>query len=274
MDRLASIRFESQSPTSASTQPTARAPRLTGLEEKRSFRGVVLRCKGSYAGVLLALVSASDAFGARIEAKKLVFMLALTGVWFGVINSAREICKEAAVLRRERLAGLSPGAYLLSKLGVLSLLVIVQSALLVGVIALRVDLPAQGIVLPAALEVYLTVVLAGFAGVALGLALSAAAATPDKAMSLIPIVLVPQVLFAGVMFSLKGATNVIGWGVSSRAAVDALSAIADLNQLPSLVPLPFEAAHANTPAVLGTAWAVIAVQALVFSLLAWWKLRK
>ena len=24
------------------------------------------------------------------------------GVWFGVINSAREICKEAAVLRRER----------------------------------------------------------------------------------------------------------------------------------------------------------------------------
>ncbi len=225
-------------------------------------------------GVLLALVSSGDAFGHRIEAKKLVFMLALTGVWFGVINSAREICKEAAVLRRERLAGLSPGAYLISKLGVLSVLVLVQSALLVGVLALRVKLPAHGIVMPAALEVYATVVLAGFAGVALGLALSAAAATPDKAMSLIPIVLVPQVLFAGVMFTLTGATNTIGRAVSSRAAVDALSAITDMNQLPSLVPLPFEAAHAHTPAVLGTAWAVISVQVLVFSLLAWWKLRK
>jgi len=225
-------------------------------------------------GVLLALVSAPDSFGSRFEAKKLVFMLALTGVWFGVINSAREICKEAGVLRRERLAGLSPGAYLLSKLGVLSVLVVVQSALLVGVVALRVKLPSHGVVLPAALEVYLTIVLAGFAGIALGLALSAIAATPDKAMSLIPIVLVPQVLFAGVMFALSGTTSAISWAVSSRSAVDALSAVANMNELPSLVPLPFEAAHAHTSGVLLTAWAVIGAQAIMFSLVAWWKLRK
>lgn len=225
-------------------------------------------------GVLLALVSSPAAFGMRIETKKLVFMLALTGVWFGVINSAREICKEAAVLRRERLAGLSPTAYLLSKLVVLSGLVLAQSALLVGVIALRIELPSHGILLPAALEVYITIALAGIAGVALGLALSALASTPDKAMSLIPIVLVPQVLFAGVMFTLHGATSAIGWGVSSRPAVDALSAIANVNELPSPLPLPAEAAYAHTPTILLTAWAVISIHALVFSAAAWWKLRK
>jgi ABC transport system ATP-binding/permease protein len=224
-------------------------------------------------GLLLALVSKSDAFAGRIEAKKLVFMLALTGVWFGVINAAREICKEANVLRRERLAGLSPGAYLLSKLGVRSALVLVQSALLVGALGAFVTLPAGGIVLPAAIEIYVTVVLAGLAGIALGLALSALASTPDKAMSLIPIVLVPQVLFAGVMFALSGATEIAGWLVSSRAAVDALSAIANLNELPSLVPLPYEAAHAHAPAMLLIAWAVLAGQSLVFALAAWWKLR-
>ncbi len=225
-------------------------------------------------GLLLLLVSEPSSFHGRIEAKKLTFMLAMTGVWFGVINSAREICKEANVLRRERLAGLSPGAYLLSKLTVLAALVIVQSALLVGVVALRVRMPAHGILLPAGIEVYVTVVLAGLAGIALGLALSALATTPDKAMSLIPIVLVPQVLFAGVMFGLSGITSLIGWGVSSRAAVDALAAIANLNTLPAPVPLPFEPGHAHTTSILLTAWAVIAVQGLVFSLAAWWKLRK
>jgi ABC transport system ATP-binding/permease protein len=226
-------------------------------------------------GLLLVLVSHSDAFVAsRIEAKKLVFMLALTGVWFGVINSAREICKESAVLRRERLAGLRPGAYLLSKLLVLTLLVLVQTALLLGTLLARVDLPAHGLVLPVAFELFITVALCGIAGVALGLALSAIAATPDKAMSLIPFVLVPQVLFAGVMFVLKGVTSAIGWLVSARAGVDALSAIVDLNALPSIIPLPYEPQYAHEPKVLLVAWAALAGQATLFSLAAWWKLRK
>jgi len=71
-------------------------------------------------------------------------------------------------------------AYLLSKLAVLGALVLVQSALLVGVLAVRVSLPRHGIVLPAALELYITIAIAGFAGIALGLALSAAASTPTR----------------------------------------------------------------------------------------------
>jgi ABC transport system ATP-binding/permease protein len=226
-------------------------------------------------GLLLVMVSHPDAFiASRIDAKKLVFMLSLTGVWFGVINSAREICKESAVLRRERLAGLRPGAYLLSKLFVLALLVLVQAALLLGVLMLRVTLPAHGLLLPIALELYVTVALCGIAGISLGLALSAVAATPDKAMSLIPFVLVPQVLFAGVMFVLKGATSAIGWLVSARAGVDALSAIVDLNALPSLIPLPYEPQYAHEPSIRAIAWAALAGQATLFGLVAWWKLRK
>ena len=47
-----------------------------------------------------------------------------------------------------------------------------------------------------------------------------------------------------------------------------------MNDLSSLVPLPFAAGHAHTPGVLVTAWAVIAGQTIVFSLVAWWNLRK
>ena len=227
-------------------------------------------------GLLLVLVSRPDGLVAsRIEAKKLIFMLATTGVWFGVINSAREICKELSVLRREQLAGLRGGPYLGSKALVLFGLVVVQSGLLFGVVALRTEMPAAGVILPAALEIYLTIVLSGLAGIALGLAVSAVASTPDKATSLIPIVLVPQVLFAGIMFALKGVPNAISYLVSARAAVDAMSATVDTNRLS--VPLGFlppEPQYDHTPAILLTAWGLLIGQSLLFGALAWWTVRR
>ncbi|MBZ0234842.1 MAG: ATP-binding cassette domain-containing protein, partial [Deltaproteobacteria bacterium] len=226
-------------------------------------------------GLLLVLVSNSQGLtGGRIDAKKLVFMLATTGVWFGVINSAREICKEAPIFRRERLAGLRAGPYVASKVLVLFALVLAQSALLVGVVVARVALPDDGVLLPPLLELYVTIALAGLAGVGLGLAVSAVAATPDKATSFIPIVLVPQVVLAGIMFQLTGVMSAVSWLVSARAAVDALSATVDTNHLPILVPMPDEPQYAHTPRVLLTAWGALVGHALLFSAIAWATLRR
>jgi hypothetical protein len=153
-------------------------------------------------------------------------------------------------------------------------LVLLQSALLLGVVVLRVELPKDGIVLPPLLELYASIALSGLAGVGLGLAVSAVAATPDKATSFIPIVLVPQVVLAGIMFALTGVMSIISWAVSSRAAVDALSATVDTNHLPMLVPMPDEPQYAHTPRILLAAWAALVGQAFVFSAIAWLTLRR
>ena len=243
------------------------------LADKRNL--ALLLLQAPVIGLLLVLVSRGDGLtSGRIEAKKLIFMLATTGVWFGVINSAREICKEANVLRRERLAGLHAGPYVLSKMIVLTLLVIVQSALLVGVVAVATTLPASGVLLPPLLEIYVTIVFAGGAGIALGLCVSAIATTPDKATSLIPIVLVPQVLFAGIMFGLKGPTAMISNLVSARAAVDAMSATVDINQLSTPVFMPLEPQYAHSSSVVLAAWGMMALQALGYSAVAWITLRR
>jgi ABC transport system ATP-binding/permease protein len=241
------------------------------LADKKNL--ALLLAQAPIIGLLLVLVSHVDGMTTgRIEAKKVIFMLATTGVWFGVINAAREICKEAAVLRRERLAGLHASAYLASKFVVLSVLVLVQSALLLGVLAIRMHFPSPGVIMPAPLEIYITVALAGIAGISLGLCISAASSTPDKATSLIPIVLVPQVLFAGIMFALHHITRVLSDLVTSRAAVDALSSIVDLNRLETPLPMPVEPDHAHTPHMLLVAWGMIVGQALLFAVIAWWQL--
>jgi hypothetical protein len=228
-------------------------------------------------GLLLVLVSKpGELTTTRLDGKKLVFMLATTGVWFGVINAAREICKEAHVLRRERLAGLHPGPYLASKLAGMVALVLVQSALLLAVVAAHVRLPRDGVIGPAIVELYATLVLAGVAGVALGLCLSALASTPDKATSLIPLAIVPQVVFAGVMFALNTPMAAFANVVSAHAAVDAMSSIVDTNALavPAWVPLPPEPQYAHEPAVLLRAWGMLLGQAAGFCAIAWWGLRR
>ncbi|MDB4930588.1 MAG: modulated efflux pump with fused ATPase and integral rane subunit, partial [Myxococcaceae bacterium] len=220
-------------------------------------------------GVLLAMVSPADALaGPRAdagEARKLLFMLSTVGVWFGIINAAREVCKESTILRRERLADLRVGPYVLSKVAVLGALVLVQSALLLGVVALRCDLPAQGLVLGAAPDFYVTTVLSSCAGLALGLLISALATTPDKAMSVVPLALVPQILFAGMIFDLEGATTVASWFTASRWSMDAFGSLARLNALPAQDGLPSAAqagaASANYEATAGhllACWATLA----------------
>ena len=93
-------------------------------------------------------------------------------------------------------------------------------------------------------------------------------------MSLIPIVLVPQVLFAGVMFQLAGITSRSAGRSRAGRASTRCRRSSRLNDLPSPVPLPYEPEHAHTPTILLVAWATLVVQSLVFSGLAWWKLRK
>jgi len=61
----------------------------------------------------------------------------------------------------------------------------------------------QGIFLPPMVEVYITMVLTSLAGLMLGLTVSALVPNNDRAGSFIPIILIPQVIFSGIIFPLN-----------------------------------------------------------------------
>jgi len=50
------------------------------------------------------------------------------------------------------------------------------------------------------MEIFITMALTSLAGLMIGLLLSAMAPNTDRAMSLVPLVLIPQVIFSGVVF--------------------------------------------------------------------------
>jgi ABC transport system ATP-binding/permease protein len=173
-----------------------------------------------------------------------MFVFGCAAVWFGMIGAVRELVKEKAIWRREFLAGGSMPAYLASKVVVLGTLAAIQALTLTVTVWWTMGLPKGGTtvlpdgttsVLPNGgpfghplITIFLTVWLGALAGMALGLMVSAGAESADRAMSLVPYLLITQLVLCGVLFNLHGI-SFISWFMPARWSVSGLGGIAGLN---------------------------------------------
>jgi hypothetical protein len=122
-----------------------------------------------------------------------VFLLSLAALWFGCSNSAREIVGEWAIYHRERMVSLKIPSYLGSKFAVLGGLCCVQCVVLLGIIHWGAGLAG------AWLTTFPLLLLASLLGVAIGLTVSAVARTSEVAIAMLPLILLPMVILAGVL---------------------------------------------------------------------------
>ncbi|HEV7234815.1 MAG TPA: FHA domain-containing protein [Ktedonobacteraceae bacterium] len=167
--------------------------------------------------------------GSGGDAQKILFIMAFAAVMFGCINGAREIVKEDAVYRRERTVNLGIMPYMFSKIVVLGILCLLQSLVLVFLVDKAAPLK-QGIFLPSPVEIYITMVLTSIAGLMLGLAVSAFAPNNDRASIFIPIILIPQVIFSGIIFPLNTpGLQIIGSFFAARWSMAAMGSTVGLH---------------------------------------------
>ncbi|HEY4032633.1 MAG TPA: ATP-binding cassette domain-containing protein [Ktedonobacteraceae bacterium] len=135
--------------------------------------------------------------------EKTLFIMAFAAIMFGCLNGAREIVKEGAIYQRERTVNLGIAPYLFSKIFILGLFSLLQSFILVFLVNLKDPLSqTHSILFPPFVEIYISMALTALAGLMTGLLVSAIVPNNDQAMSLMPLPLIPQVILAGVLFSL------------------------------------------------------------------------
>ncbi|MES2707966.1 MAG: ATP-binding cassette domain-containing protein [Verrucomicrobiota bacterium] len=147
--------------------------------------------------VLIAGLIAVAATGENPSDKKL-FLAAIAVLWLGCGNAAPELVRERSIFRREQFVGLRASAYLLSKFLGLGCLTGLQ-ALLIFII-----LKSAGDGLAGSAFWQMTGVLASAsAATGLGLAVSAWARNTLQAVLLVPVIIIPQILFAGFVFPVK-----------------------------------------------------------------------
>jgi ABC-type multidrug transport system permease subunit len=148
---------------------------------------------------------------------QIAFVLVLSAIWFGCINSAREIVKELPVYLRERAVVLRIPPYLTSKLLPLAVLCALQCASFLAIVMGMIDFPGSF------LHRFLVLFAAGFAATGMGLAVSAFVTSNDKAIATLPLLLIPQFILSNAVVQLDGAAEAVAKvSVISFWALDAM----------------------------------------------------
>ncbi len=165
------------------------------------------------------------------DSEKLLFMTALSIVLLGLFGAAYEVVKERSIYRRERMVNLRIGPYLASKVLVLFGFAWIQCAALLGALMLRVEFPRSGVILPAPLEMYVTLLLAALASIHMGLFLSALAPNANTVIYLVLLVVFAQILLTGTIFPLPEPAKPPSYAMVTRWTLEALGSTVDLPRL-------------------------------------------
>jgi ABC transport system ATP-binding/permease protein len=217
--------------------------RRTLLRDTRTLR--ILLLQAPIIGFLLALLFHGGAFdrssGEPANAVQMIFLLMTGAIWLGITSSCREVVKERGIIEREFDVGLRSDAYVLAKAVVLCVLSTVQTLLMILVVLLlhRLDVSFGDIVVISALAI-----LTSWVSVTLGLVVSTLARSVDQAAGVVPLVLIPQLVFAGAVIPLErmpGLANALAQAVYARWSYAGMGSAMDLDGRISSTPGASEA---------------------------------
>lgn len=196
---------------------------------------LILFAQAPIVAVLLALVTTDDLYKSYDDTKAILFSLGCASIWLGLLNSVQEICKEKVILQKEHMADLKLSAYLLSKFIVQGILAFIQALLLVFIFQKMAGSSEYSILIDSFWDIQLICFLSILSSATMGLFISAFVKNANIAMTIIPLVLVPHLLFSGMLFKLEGVSDFISNFVLCRWTVEGLGTSANLNELTHLV---------------------------------------
>ncbi len=133
-----------------------------------------------------------------LRTANLLLLLAVPSFWFGCNTAAKELIKERVIFHRERDFNLRVVAYYVSKFLVLALIGAVQATLLFVIVRVWCGIPGS------AASQWLILLALATAGTTTGLLISALAPSEEVAAALVPMIVVPQIILAGVTAPLTG----------------------------------------------------------------------
>jgi ABC transport system ATP-binding/permease protein len=233
-------------------------------------------------GALVRLMPSPEGLGGapgtNKDAQTLLLVMVVCACLAGAANAVRELVKERSIYVRERAAGLSSGAYLASKVLVLGFISVLQALLLAGIGLAGRPLPPTGALLThlPILELLLGVSVLAFSSMCLGLLISAVVSTSEKAMPILVMITMVQVVLSGGAFAVSGTMGLaqVSWLAPSRWGMGALASTSSLNVInPSMGTKP-DPLWQHTSGVWAMDIGLMLAFALVFALIAWRRLER
>ena len=162
------------------------------------------------------------------------FALSCVCIWNGFFNSIQVVCRERPIIKREHRSGMHISSYILAHMIYQAFLCAGQAAITLLICTMmKVTFPAHSNITPwPIVDIGITLFLTTYAADMMALMVSSIVHNTTTAMTIMPFLLIFQLVFSGGFFSLEGfalkLTNVTvaKWGLT------ALCAQGDYNNLP------------------------------------------
>jgi ABC-type multidrug transport system ATPase subunit len=156
-----------------------------------------------------------------------LLMSIIVALFMGLTVSAEEIIRDRKILKRESFLNLSWNSYLVSKIGILFTMSAIQTFLFVviGSLILEIEL---GMIIPFWFVLFTTSCMSNV----MGLNISSAFNSAVTVYVMIPLLLIPQMILSGLLFSFdklndlistKGKVPILADAMSSRWAYEAMA---------------------------------------------------
>ncbi len=169
------------------------------LADRRSLLMILGQCL--LVGMLIVLLFGNiseDLLSERsFSSAQIMFLMAISVFWFGCSNSAKEIVKERTIYTRERDVNQLVASYLVSKVLLLGAVSLMQATLLYFIVSIGTGVESSW-------SHYILLSTLAVAGVTMGSLISAASETTDMAVTIVPLVLIPQIIFSGAIAAVSG----------------------------------------------------------------------
>ncbi len=209
------VERQAASRASGGTQPVPRerrapAPHLQTVALLRRYWATLvgdpksllaLLVPGPLIGFLMTLPFDSEN---RYQHKQLLVFMMITAVFCGCFNAFREIVKEKPIYKRERMVNLQIFPYILSKLLLQGVFLTVSMFLLALIVSVLESIRGPF------LFHYALLLGASIAACALGLVISALVNSSEKAIGVVIVIMIMQIIFSGGIAELSGFSSFLG----------------------------------------------------------------
>ena len=162
------------------------------------------------------------------------FALTCVAIWNGCFNSIQAVCRERPIIKREHRSGMHISSYVAAHMIYQLMLCAAQTGVSLYVMKMvGVKFPEQGFMTPFMMvDIGITMLLISYASDMLSLLISSVARTTTGAMTIMPFVLIFQLVFSGGVIPLPAWAAPMAELTISNYGIRAIAAQSGYNELP------------------------------------------
>lgn len=179
--------------------------------------------------ILISMVTSKEMFTDFSQTRKGSFAIICACIWIGLFNSIQSICHERAIIKREHRTGLHITSYIAAHVIYEFVLCAAETLIVFAATVLKngSHLPDQGLIFSMYIDLYITFFLVVFSSDMLAMIVSCAVKQEKTAMTVMPFILIIQLIMSGMIFELEGYAEKISTITLSRWGLDAVMSISN-----------------------------------------------